>query len=121
MDSVIAHSKNCHVSSSNAIRNGCTEELFEKEPCRYLPECPTKSYAGSFNPFEMDQMSGYSSPWLERGLEAENQVKSDQLSYSYDGSAQNVPNVHSTNSRQRHVSQNTGMENTGSFILCWSL
>jgi len=96
---------------SNAIRNGCTEELFEKEPCRYLPECPTKSYAGSFNPFEMDQMSGYSSPWLERGLEAENQVKSDQLSYSYDGSAQNVPNVHSTNSRQRHVSQNTGYNN----------
>ena len=98
---------------SNAYANGCNEELFEKQPCRYLEECPTKSYAGSFNPFEMDQMSslgpGISTQWLDRGLEPQNQVKSDQLSYSYDGSAQNVPNVHSTNSRQ-HVGQNQGKE-----------
>ena len=66
-----------------ALLSGCDAELFEKRACTYLPKC--RSYGGSFNPFEVDQMSGYSSPWVERGLESDS-----QLSYSYDGQ-QNVP------------------------------
>ena len=72
-------------------------ELFEKTPCHYLPECPVKSYAGSFNPFEVDQMSGYSTPWLERGLEAENQIKTG-ISYNYDSNTRNVPSYSSPGS-----------------------
>lgn len=60
--------------------SGCDELLFEKKPCEYMPRCEVRSYAGSFNPFEVDQMSGISTPWLARGLESES-----QLSYSYDG------------------------------------
>ena len=70
-------------SNRTALLSGCDVELFDKRPCTYLPKC--RSYGGSFNPFEVDQMSGYSSPWVERGLESDS-----QLSYSYDGQT-NVP------------------------------
>ena len=91
---------NCESYYRNAQRSGCQEELFEKTPCQYLPQCPVKSYAGSFNPFEVDQMSGYSTPWLERGLEAENQIKTG-ISYNYESNNRNVPTYSSSNSNSR--------------------
>ena len=87
---------------SNAHRSGCTILLFEKKPCEYLPKCETRSYAGSFNPFEVDQMSGFSTPWLERGLESDS-----QLSYAYDSRDRSVPG-YSSNSRQQGYGQNPG-------------
>ena len=73
----------------NALMSGCDIELFEKKTCDYLPRCEPKRYGGSFLPFEVDQMSGFSTPWLERGLESDS-----QLSYAYDGSSK-VPNYDS--------------------------
>ena len=62
--------------------SGCDIDLFEKRPCPFLPKCENR-YIGSFNPFDVDSMSGISTPWLGTGLESK--------SYSYKGSAAEVP------------------------------
>jgi hypothetical protein len=60
---------------SLAQSNDCNAELFEKKPCAYLPRCETKSYVGSFTPFEVEQqLSGISTQWVDRGLESGNYI-----------------------------------------------
>jgi len=89
-----------YLDRESALMSGCNVELFEKQPCEYLPRCEVRSYAGSFNPFEVDQMSGFSTPWLERGLKSES-----QLSYAYDGSRQ-IPEYNQNTQGRPYGAQN---------------
>lgn len=82
-DSGSHNRKRDYVDRATAEMNNCNSDLFEKKTCAFLPKCPTTSYAGSFNPFEMDQqLSGISTPWLERGLQSVSRLKAPN-SYTY--------------------------------------
>lgn len=72
-----------YLDRSEALMSGCDIGLFEKRTCPHLPKCENR-YIGSFNPFDVDSMSGISTPWLGTGFESK--------SYSYKGSPSEVPN-----------------------------
>lgn len=84
----------------------CKTTTFEKQPCRNLPKCETKSYAGNFDPFfSQDELSEYTSPWNTKGLVSKSLTKEEQFpnskSYLYDGNSSpqvGSPSSHNYNS-----------------------
>ena len=40
-----------YVNSVGSQISSCQHKTFEKQPCRNLPKCETKSYAGGYDPF----------------------------------------------------------------------
>ena len=91
------------VNSVGSQISSCKHKTFEKQPCRNLPKCETKSYAGGYDPFfSQDELSEYSSPWSNRGLsskslmkvsEDEKKGKSYKKSYLYETGSQPQPQV----------------------------
>ena len=59
---------------SQAVAQGCSKTLNEKQPCRHLEECPPKSYEPRYiNVFpdtrdDNDNFNDYSSQWSQVGL-----------------------------------------------------
>jgi len=75
----------------STIANCPKEKLFAKRTCENATPCPSKSYIGSYDPFYAeDELAGYTSTWLKRGLSTGNLKKEtetfpDTKSYLYGG------------------------------------
>jgi len=92
-----------YVNSVGSQISSCQHKTFEKQPCRNLPKCETKSYAGGYDPFfSQDELSEYSSPWSNRGLsskslrkasEVEKKEKPYKKSYLYETGSNPQPQV----------------------------
>jgi len=90
----------------STIANCPKEKLFAKRTCQNQQACPSRSYAGPYNPFysEDELLAGYSSPWSRRGLSSDNLKKDEDTfsqtkSYLYGGTddGQDEVNQYQTN------------------------
>jgi len=72
----------------------CKTPTFEKQTCKNLPKCETKSYGGTYDPFfEPDELAGFHSTWNNKGLVSKSLTKetddsvSNPKSYLYAGNS----------------------------------